>query len=88
MVQQRYYASSTEQTDFRHIGTEKDAGALQDLLRRVMEIDAEITCTPVVDYKPNVKSIIIEASSGIGYSPLFNEKIDAKLYSLLFDRYV
>lgn len=41
--------------DFRHIGTEKDAGALQDLLRRVMEIDADITKTPIVEFKPNVK---------------------------------
>lgn len=41
-------------SNFRHIGTEKDAGALQDLLRRVMEIDADITKTPVVEFKPNV----------------------------------
>jgi hypothetical protein len=55
---QRYYTSTTEKTDFRRIGTEKDAGAFQDLLRRVMEIDAEITSTPIVDYKPNVKPFI------------------------------
>lgn len=44
----------SSKSDFRHIGTEKDAGALQDLLRRVMEIDADITQTPVVEFKPNV----------------------------------
>lgn len=40
--------------DFRHIGAEKDTGALQDLLRRVMEIDAQITNTAVVNFKPKV----------------------------------
>ncbi|KAL9537804.1 hypothetical protein MBANPS3_011446 [Mucor bainieri] len=46
----------SQQSNFRQIGTEKDAGALQDLLRRVMEIDANITQTPVVDFKPNTQT--------------------------------
>ncbi|KAF1797230.1 hypothetical protein FB192DRAFT_1402811 [Mucor lusitanicus] len=46
----------SQQSNFRQIGTEKDAGALQDLLRRVMEIDADITQTPVVDFKPNTQT--------------------------------
>ncbi|CAO3651584.1 unnamed protein product [Mucor fragilis] len=56
----RFVSSGTttiwQQSNFRHIGTEKDAGALQDLLRRVMEIDADITQTPVVDFKPNTQT--------------------------------
>ncbi|KAI8077958.1 uncharacterized protein B0P05DRAFT_543495 [Gilbertella persicaria] len=43
----------TQSFDFRRIGTEKNAGALQDLLRRVMEIDADITNTPIAEFKPN-----------------------------------
>ncbi|CEG81313.1 hypothetical protein RMATCC62417_15531 [Rhizopus microsporus] len=42
---------------FRHLGVEKNAGALQDLLRRVMEIDAEITNTPLPqEYNPNTQT--------------------------------
>ncbi|KAL9557347.1 hypothetical protein MBANPS3_001421 [Mucor bainieri] len=48
--------ANSQQSNFRQIGTEKDAGALQDLLRRVMEIDADITQTPVVDFKPNTQA--------------------------------
>ncbi|KAL9551450.1 hypothetical protein PS6_005013 [Mucor atramentarius] len=48
--------ANSNQSSFRQIGTEKDAGALQDLLRRVMEIDADITQTPVVDFKPNTQT--------------------------------
>ncbi|CAO3630734.1 unnamed protein product [Mucor hiemalis] len=46
---------SNVKDDFRHIGTEKDTGALQDLLRRVMEIDAQITNTAVVNFKPKTQ---------------------------------
>lgn len=47
--------NSSLKSDFRHIGTEKDTGALQDLLRRVMEIDAQITNTAVVNFKPKTQ---------------------------------
>ncbi|KAK4510000.1 uncharacterized protein ATC70_006169 [Mucor velutinosus] len=56
----RYVSSGittrSQQSNFRQIGTDKDAGALQDLLRRVMEIDADITQTPVADFKPNTQT--------------------------------
>ncbi|GAN07807.1 yagE family protein [Mucor ambiguus] len=48
--------ANSQQSNFRQIGTEKDAGALQDLLRRVMEIDADITQTPIADFKPNTQT--------------------------------
>jgi hypothetical protein len=63
------------------MGNEKDAGALQDLLRRVMEIDAEITNTPVQVFKPNVSHDISHRST----HALIN-KTDTTLCSLLYSR--
>lgn len=41
------------------MGKQNDTGALQDLLRRVQEIDSEITNTPIEEFKPNVSSFFI-----------------------------
>ncbi|CEP19560.1 hypothetical protein [Parasitella parasitica] len=51
---------NSSQSKFRHVGIEKDAGALQDLLRRVMEIDADITKTPIAKFEPNASIPLIE----------------------------
>ncbi|KAI8637384.1 hypothetical protein BD408DRAFT_424576 [Parasitella parasitica] len=59
---QRFEFSGTlvnlSQKNFRQVGIEKDAGALQDLLRRVMEVDADITKTPVAGFSPKTQSCI------------------------------
>ena len=51
--QQQFYST---RRSIRHVGQVQDTSALQNLMRRVMEIDAEINnIMPKEDFQPNVR---------------------------------